>query len=190
MDEFKTLTKPEEVKAISDPMKYRILTSLYHFAEPATVKQIADHINEVPSKVHYHVKKMESLGILKLMFTKEIKGIIAKYYEPTAETFHINCSDEVTNQNKKLIIAESQRTLGRLYDSSKNSFLEQMQRLSDKDKKTGTVIMSELHLSDDEAKEFSNYVKAFFKKHENKENANENTHKHQCFVSIFEIIED
>ena len=43
-----------------------IMKQYYKLGKPATVKQIADEMNEVPAKVHYHVKKLESVGILKL----------------------------------------------------------------------------------------------------------------------------
>ncbi len=42
-------------------------------------------MGEVPAKVHYHVKKLESAGILKLQHTKEINGIVAKFYQPTVD---------------------------------------------------------------------------------------------------------
>lgn len=108
---------------MSDPFKYRILMTFYKMEQPATVKQIADAINEVPANVHYHVKKMEQAGILQLIHTKEINGIIAKYYEPTAKTFDIRCSEELEEPNKKLMLAESQQMVSEVYNSSKNTFL-------------------------------------------------------------------
>lgn len=61
----------------------------FRLNKPSTVKQIADEMGDVPAKVHYHVKKLEMAGILRLNHTKEINGIIAKYYEPTAKTYKI-----------------------------------------------------------------------------------------------------
>lgn len=57
--------------------------------KPATVKQIADKLGEVPANIHYHVKKLEKSNIVSLDHTEEIRGIIAKYYKPTAERFEI-----------------------------------------------------------------------------------------------------
>ncbi len=89
MKSVKTLTSMKEIKAFSDPYRMMIMNQYYKLARPATVKQIADEMGEVPAKVHYHVKKLESVGILKLKHTKEINGIIAKFYEPTAQTFKV-----------------------------------------------------------------------------------------------------
>ena len=89
MKDVKHLKTLEEIRAISDPYRYKILNCFYKIGEPITVKQLADELGEVPAKVHYHVKKMEKAGLLTLVHTKEINGIIAKYYEPTARHFRI-----------------------------------------------------------------------------------------------------
>jgi Predicted transcriptional regulators len=89
MEETKELNTVEEIKVLSDPFRYKILNCFYKVGVPSTVKQIADNLGEVPAKVHYHVKKMEKTGILILTHTKEVNGIVAKYYEPTAKRFEI-----------------------------------------------------------------------------------------------------
>jgi predicted transcriptional regulator len=186
MEKIKILTTLEEVKAISDPLKYRILMSYIKKDEPATVKQIADSINEVPAKVHYHVKKMESLGILELIYTKEIKGIIAKYYQPTAEKFEIKCESDITNSNKQLVVAEKQRLIGEIYDTSKNEFFEQVNKSTNSDNKIkGNFGISELYLNDDEMKEFEELMGEFMTKHSVKQNEEDKT-KYHCFVALFE----
>jgi predicted transcriptional regulator len=187
MEKIKVLTTLDEVKAISDPLKYRILMSYIKKDEPATVKQIADAINEVPAKVHYHVKKMESLGILELIYTKEIKGIIAKYYQPTAEKFEIKCESDIMNSNKQLVIAEKQRLVGEIYDTSKNEFFEQVNRNANKSEKIkGHFGISELYLDDNEMKEFEELLNEFMTTHCNKLDKKENKDTYHCFIALFE----
>jgi hypothetical protein len=191
MEEKKVLTTLDEVKAISDPYKYRILMSFYNIKEPATVKQIADSLKEVPAKVYYHVKKMEKLGILKLIYTKEIKGIIAKYYEPTAATFDIKCTNEAMSANKNLMLAESQRLLGEIYDTSKNSFFDQLIRSSEQGERTGgTLSLSDLYLTAEEAEEFANYFENFINRYESKDRLENNLNKYHCFISFFKTKND
>ncbi|MGL5244429.1 MAG: ArsR/SmtB family transcription factor, partial [Sarcina sp.] len=86
MRDVVSLTTLEQIKAYSDPYRLKIITFLRNNREAATVKEIADFFGEVPAKVHYHIKKLEKAGILELVRTKEIKGIIAKYYYLTAES--------------------------------------------------------------------------------------------------------
>lgn len=71
----------EDIKMAFDPYRKSIIKTVLHSKEPMTVKEIADSLEEVPAKVHYHVKKLEDYGILKLAKTKNINGIIAKYYK-------------------------------------------------------------------------------------------------------------
>lgn len=82
----------EEIKVISDPFRTKILFLFDDAMEPLTVKQMAVKLEEVPSKVHYHVKELERIGVLEIVETKEKAGILEKYYLPTAETFKIERS--------------------------------------------------------------------------------------------------
>jgi len=191
LEKKKVLTTLEEVKAISDPFKYRILTSFYKLKVPATVKQIADNINEVPAKVHYHVKKMEQVGILKLSYTKEINGIIAKYYELTAENYEIKCEKELAEPNKKLMLAESQRMIAEFYENSKNTFLDQLSYSSEVNAKTnGHFTIQDLYLTDEEADDFYQYISDFIYKYSQEDRNTDDRSKYHCFTSLFKINKD
>ncbi len=80
-------------------------------------------MGEVPAKVHYHVKKLESAGILKLQHTKEINGIVAKFYQPTARSFKIENNEigDFTFNNK---MNQVQSSALDTYEKSKNAFIE------------------------------------------------------------------
>jgi DNA-binding transcriptional ArsR family regulator len=182
------LSTLEEIKAFSDPFRYKILMCFYRKKQPATVKEIAVALNEVPANVHYHVKKLEKVGILKLVYTKEINGIIAKYYEPTAETFDINCASEIPQSSRQLILAESKQFLAQIYDESKNIFIEHIDEQSETiNKKKGTISMDDLYLTRDEAKEFEEYIADFMIKHASKARNTEKLKKFHCFFSIVEM---
>lgn len=182
MKDKKVLTTLEEVKAISDPFRYRILNTLTDMDGPATVKQIADKMKEVPAKVHYHVKKLEKVEIVKLVFTKEINGIIAKYYEPLATDFEIKCSKEVDEPAKNMLLAESQRMISEFYDESKNIFLNSTNKVIEKSK--GTIINKDVYLTEEEAEEIIELMKSFFKKH--KEEDSKKLKYHSFFTIVRE----
>lgn len=101
MKETMTLTTIEEIKTYSDPYRLRIITFLRNSREEATVKEIADYLGEVPAKIHYHIKKLERAGIIELVRTKEVKGIIAKYYYLTANNYLIE-GEEINIQTKRV----------------------------------------------------------------------------------------
>ena len=71
----------EDIKMVFDPYRKKIIMKYLHSKEPLTVKQVADKLEEVPAKVHYHVKKLIDYGVLSLAKTEEINGIMAKYYK-------------------------------------------------------------------------------------------------------------
>lgn len=79
--DFLLLKTDEDIKMVFDPYRKKIIMSYLHSKEPLTVKQVADKLEEVPAKVHYHVKKLIDYGVLTLAKTENINGIIAKYYK-------------------------------------------------------------------------------------------------------------
>lgn len=186
MDKVKVLCSLEEVKALSEPYRFKILNCFYEINKPATVKQIADKLGEVPANIHYHVKKLEKFNIIELDHTEEIRGIIAKYYKPTAERFEIKCTEDIDRTAKTLMLGETQRMLSKLYDDSKETFLNQLienSSLKQGDKRTGTITVEDVFLTEEEAIEFTKYINDFLNRHKALEAASKKI-KYQCFFSI------
>lgn len=69
-----------DMKMVFDPYRLRIIYTVSRSKDPLTVKEIASKLNEPANKVHYHVMKLFNFGYFKLVKTKNINGIIAKYY--------------------------------------------------------------------------------------------------------------
>lgn len=83
----------EEVKMIFDPLRLRILETIYHKDHEMNVKDIAKEIEEAANKVHYHVMKLVDFGALKQVRTEAINGIIAKYYTNAYDGYVLDPSD-------------------------------------------------------------------------------------------------
>lgn len=188
MEKIKTLTTLEEIKVFSDPYRLQILMCFKQFGEPATVKQIADDMGEVPAKVHYHVKKMEKVGILELIYTKEINGIIAKYYSPTAKSFIIKNSD-IESPMFKQFLDKTQTAISNLFDEAKRIFLEQL--VSSKSEKNkgelegGFVTSSHIYLTEEQYKATQKHIKDLSDKN-TKKNSQEKE-KYYLFTSLIKI---
>ena len=118
MQQTMKLTTIDEIKAYSDPYRLKIIAFLKNNREEATVKQIADFFEEVPSKVYYHVKKLERVGIVKLVKTEEIKGIIAKYYSLTAHDFRIENQD-IKRKTREIYNSQISMVINDYYEKSK-----------------------------------------------------------------------
>lgn len=90
MEKSKRLTTADEIRIFSNHFRMKILSLFDCNYTSMTIKQMADKLGEVPSKVHYHVKALEKINVMEIVETKEKSGIIEKYYLPTAENFYID----------------------------------------------------------------------------------------------------
>lgn len=77
----------EQLRAIADALRMRIVETLQE--QPMTVTQLGDALGEAPAKIHYHVRELEKVGLLKLVETREKGGILEKYYQPIARDFSV-----------------------------------------------------------------------------------------------------
>jgi len=72
----------EQLRAIADLLRLRIIDLLK--TQPMTVTQLGEALGEAPARVHYHVRELEKVGLLRLVETREKGGILEKYYQPVA----------------------------------------------------------------------------------------------------------
>jgi DNA-binding transcriptional ArsR family regulator len=72
----------EQLRAIADVRRLRIVDLLRE--QPLTVTQLGERMGLAPAKVHYHVRELEKVGLLRLVETREKGGILEKYYQAIA----------------------------------------------------------------------------------------------------------
>lgn len=77
------LENVEQLRAISDELRIRIMDTLAH--QQMTVTQLGERFGLAPARVHYHVRELEKVGLVKLVETRENKGILEKYYRSVAK---------------------------------------------------------------------------------------------------------
>ncbi|MCP1183701.1 transcriptional regulator [Paenibacillus sp. 1781tsa1] len=125
--QHKVLSTIEEIKIYSDPYRIQIMNMFNKQGRPSTVKEIADQMGEVPAKVHYHVKKLEKIGLLTIVSTREINGIIAKYYEPFTGEIHLRHEDEDKENSplKQVFRSETLKLLNEMFEQSRQRFMHQ-----------------------------------------------------------------
>ncbi len=75
----------EQLRAIADELRTRIAEALTHRA--MTVTQLGDLLGQAPAKIHYHVRELERVGLIRLVATREKSGILEKYYRAIAKGF-------------------------------------------------------------------------------------------------------
>lgn len=72
----------EQLRVLADELRQRILVTLR--AQPMTVTQIGERLALSPAKIHYHVRELERVGLVRLVATREKGGILEKYFQPVA----------------------------------------------------------------------------------------------------------
>lgn len=78
----------ETLKVIADPLRYQVMETLAH--QPLTVKQVAEKLGLAASKLYYHVNLMEKHGLIRVVDTRIVSGIIEKRYQATTPNLDID----------------------------------------------------------------------------------------------------
>lgn len=77
----------DTLKKLSHPQRIEILQSL---AQPKTVKDIAEAIKADPTKLYYHIRQMEQIGVIQVVETNIVSGIVEKTYGVTAKEYTVD----------------------------------------------------------------------------------------------------
>lgn len=91
------LTTAQQVKAIADPLRARILGIIQH--QPATAKQLSDRLGVAPGSVGHHLQILEAAGLAQVVARRLVHGIVAKYYTRTARIFTYEVPHEVLGES-------------------------------------------------------------------------------------------
>ncbi len=86
----------QQFKAISDPMRSRILGIIQN--QPATAKQIADRLGATPGAIGHHLHVLEAAGLAQVVARRLVRGIVANYYTRTARIYKYDLPREVIGE--------------------------------------------------------------------------------------------
>ncbi|MDQ3345105.1 MAG: winged helix-turn-helix domain-containing protein [Chloroflexota bacterium] len=81
------LTTPEQVRAISDPLRTTILGLLHERA--ATVTELATAVKRPKSTVAHHVNVLAGAGLLRVVRTRRVRAIRERFYGRAARMFYV-----------------------------------------------------------------------------------------------------
>lgn len=76
----------DTLKAISDPLRVRILDAL---ERPRSVTETAAVLDEPRSRLYYHFKILERHDLIAVVDTRVVSGIVERWYRATADTYEI-----------------------------------------------------------------------------------------------------
>lgn len=85
MDEQIMKIDAEQQKLLANATRIQIIYLLKDKA--LTAKQVADVLKKTPGSVHYHIQLLYKGGIIELVETKVVNGIVEKYFKSKAAKF-------------------------------------------------------------------------------------------------------
>jgi predicted transcriptional regulator len=83
------ITSLEMLKVLTDPFRIQIIESL---GQPQTVKTVAQQLGVTPTKLYYHINMLEQHGLIRVVSTRIVSGILERSYQITANSFEVASS--------------------------------------------------------------------------------------------------
>ena len=87
MRDHLTIRGREQLHAIGDPMRWRILGRLLD--GPASIQELAVALGTAKGTIGHHVRVLESSGLIRLAETKRVRGVVEKRYLRVARQFRL-----------------------------------------------------------------------------------------------------
>jgi len=85
--EVYNLETVEQLRAIADPLRLRIVDALSQRALTATM--LGETLGLPANKAHYHARELEKAGLAHIVETREKGGILEKYYRAVARSLNV-----------------------------------------------------------------------------------------------------
>jgi len=80
---------PATLKVLSNPLRVEIVRQL---SEPRTVTEVAERLDYPRTKLYYHVNLLEEHGLIRVVGSNLVSGIVEKRYQIAAREFRIDRS--------------------------------------------------------------------------------------------------
>src|SRR5690349_23081625 len=82
------ITDLETVKVVADPLRLQLLNLLRE--EARTVKELAKTLHLPQTKLYYHMDLLEKHGLVRVVGTRLVSGILEKRYQAAAYKFSVD----------------------------------------------------------------------------------------------------
>ncbi len=100
---------PSDLSAASSALGWKILQELAK--SPSYPKEIARRLKINEQNIYYHIRRLEAVGLIKILHSEAKQGALAKIYAPTEPAFTI-------------LLKPLQRAVARPSEASQRKFLE------------------------------------------------------------------
>ncbi|MEW4430626.1 winged helix-turn-helix domain-containing protein [Paenibacillus pabuli] len=129
-------------KALLDKTKQKILESIS--SEEKTIKQIAESLNEDPSRLYYHVNQLKELNLVKISRSESLNNLTQNYYLSNTEK-SVNLTFDGTLAKESAIILSQK--INEIYTKGIWVLNREFNREASKDSSDVEVTVTSLSLS-------------------------------------------
>lgn len=86
-----TIARPDQLQALGDATRWRILGRLLE--SPASVQELARALRAAKGTIGHHVRVLESAGLVRVVETRRVRGVVEKRYARVARQFRLREGD-------------------------------------------------------------------------------------------------
>lgn len=86
-----TVDRPEQLQALGDPTRWRILGRL--LTSPASIQELARALGAARGTIGHHVRVLRDAGLIRVVETKRVRGVTEKRYARVAKKFRLPEAD-------------------------------------------------------------------------------------------------
>lgn len=150
----------ETLKVTAHSLRLDILQTL---KKPKSVKEIAKQINRPATKLYYHVNLMEEHGLIRVVETNIVSGILEKKYQVVAQNYRLQ--DNLFAESDSLD-EDVDRMLGAIFDVTRAEIrrsIQADQMEPTHEDRRGLLWRSTLHLTAVQFAEFYNRLDEILK---------------------------
>lgn len=91
-DDILVVTETEQLRALADDQRHRIVALLRDRA--ASTTELAEAIGLAKGTVAHHLKVLESAGLVKVVRTRQVRALTESFYGRVARLFVLKSADE------------------------------------------------------------------------------------------------
>jgi len=156
------LTTQEDLKIFMSPQRQKLLRNMRMAGEALTSKAVADMLSISTSSAQFHIKKLETLGVVELDHTERCSGILAKFYKIADVNVNIGADLGGKLSSERYIIMQNLMKdtfegLIKCYETG---------ACSDEEAKNSEFVNGFINLTHKDAQELLKLIAEFINKHE------------------------
>ena len=182
---------PATLKVLSDPLRIEILRA---FREPGTVKAVAEQVDLQATKLYYHVKQLEKHGLIRVVDTNVVSGIIEKTYQVAAHNLSVD--ETLFAGDPETATEQLELLLAIVFDGSKREALRSLHAglfrpESEHEQAKGLLTRGSVRLTREQAADFQRRFETFFAEFEQASEQNKGTQvaTYNLTIAFYETVQ-